>query len=104
MMAQKIKIKKGDTVRIIAGEHKGRQGTIMKIIIKSNKAIVGGINMVKRHTKPSRENAQGGILEKEAPIHISNLSLISKGETTRIGYRMEGGKKIRYAIKTSESI
>lgn len=103
-MSRKIKIKKGDTVKIIAGEHKGRQGTIMKIITRTNKAIVGGVNMVKRHTKPSRENAKGGIIEKEAPIHISNLSLISKGETTRIGYRIEGDKKIRYAIKTSEQI
>ncbi len=103
-MIKKIKIKKGDVVRVIAGEHKGKQGTIMKMIPKTNKAIVGGVNMVKRHTKPSRENAKGGIIEKEAPIHISNLSLISKGETTRIGYRMEGEHKIRYAIKTSEPI
>ncbi|MCY4216336.1 MAG: 50S ribosomal protein L24 [Flavobacteriaceae bacterium] len=103
-MTKKIKIKKGDAVKIIAGEHKGKQGTIMKIITKTNKAIVGGVNMVKRHTKPSRENAKGGIIEKEAPIHISNLSLISKGETTRIGYRMDGKQKIRYAIKTSEPV
>ncbi|MCY4161397.1 MAG: 50S ribosomal protein L24 [Flavobacteriaceae bacterium] len=103
-MSRKIKIKKGDVVRVIAGEHKGKQGTIMKIKTKANKAIVGGVNMVKRHTKPSKENAQGGIIEKEAPIHVSNLSLISKGETTRIGYRLEGKQKVRYALKTSEPI
>ena len=70
-----------------------------------NKAIVEGVNMVKKHTKPSAQNPQGGIVEKEAPIHISNLSLLtSKGETTRVGYKMEGDKKVRFSTKSNEVI
>ncbi|MCY4562512.1 MAG: 50S ribosomal protein L24 [Flavobacteriaceae bacterium] len=103
-MSKKFKIKKGDYVKIIAGEHKGMQGQVMKIITKTDRVIVSGINIVKRHTKPSRENPKGGIIEKEAPIHVSNLSLISKGETTRVGYKIEGDTKIRYAKKTSEAL
>ena len=91
-------------MKIIAGEHKGMQGQAMKIITKTDRVIVSGINIVKRHTKPSRENPKGGIIEKEAPIHVSNLSLISKGETTRVGYKIEGDTKIRYAKKTSEAL
>jgi large subunit ribosomal protein L24 len=75
------------------------------VLRDQNKAIVEGINMVKRHTKPSAQNPQGGIVEKEAAIHISNLSLLtSKGETTRVGYRMEGDKKVRFSKKSNEVI
>ena len=78
---------------------------ILTVLIEKNKAIIEGVNMVKKHTKPSAQNPQGGIIEKEAPIHISNLSLLtSKGETTRIGYRMEGDKKLRYSKKSNEVI
>ena len=101
----KLKIKTGDTVKVIAGDHKGAEGKIQKVLIDKNKAIVEGINMVKKHTKPSAKNPQGGIVEKEAPIHISNLSLLtSKGEATRVGYKVEGGKKVRFSTKSNEVI
>ncbi|TDY11690.1 50S ribosomal protein L24 [Meridianimaribacter flavus] len=101
----KLKIKSGDTVQVIAGDHKGSEGKVLKVFIDKNKAIVEGINMVKKHTKPSAQNPQGGIVEKEAPIHISNLSLLtSKGEPTRVGYQMEGDKKVRFSTKSNEVI
>ena len=101
----KLKIKSGDTVKVIAGDHKGSEGKVLTVLIEKNKAIVEGVNMVKKHTKPSAQNPQGGIVEKEAPIHISNLSLLtSKGEATRVGYRMEGDKKVRYSKKSNEVI
>ena len=93
----KLKIKTGDTVRVIAGDHKGSEGKIVKVLLEKNKVIVEGVNMVKKHMKPSAQSPQGGIVEKEASIQISNLSLLtSKGETTRVGYKMEDGKKVRF--------
>jgi len=101
----KFKIKSGDTVQVIAGDHKGSEGKVVKILKDKNKAIVEGVNMVKKHTKPSAQNPQGGIVEKEAAIHVSNLSLLTKkGETTRVGYRMEGDKKVRFSKKSNEVI
>jgi len=101
----KLKIKSGDTVRVITGDHKGSEGKILKVLIDKNKVIVEGVNMVKKHKKPDAQNPQGGIVEKEALIQISNLSLLtSKGETTRVGYRMEGDKKVRFAKKSNEVI
>ncbi|MGB0186564.1 MAG: 50S ribosomal protein L24 [Flavobacteriaceae bacterium] len=101
----KLKIKTGDTVRVIAGDHKGSEGKVLTVFIEKNKAIVEGVNMIKKHMKPNAQNPQGGIVEKEAALQISNLSLInSKGETTRVGYRMEDGKKVRYAKKSNEVI
>ena len=101
--APKFHVKKGDLVRVMSGSSKGSEGKVQKVLIEKNKAIVEGVNLVKRHTKPSAQNPQGGIVEKEAPIHISNLSLLtSKGETTRVGYRMEGDKKVRFSIKSNE--
>ena len=101
----KLKIKSGDTVRIIAGDHKGTEGKVQLIIRDKNKAIVEGANMVSKHEKPSASNPQGGIVKKEAPIHISNLSLIDKkGDSTRIGYRIEDGKKVRFSKKSNEVI
>ncbi len=105
MMAKKIKIKKGDTVRVIAGSNKGSEGQVLNILKEDNKAIVEGVNLVKKHNKPSAQNPQGGISEKEAPIDISNLSLFTTdGKITRIGYRDEDGNKVRYAKKTNEVI
>lgn len=102
---KKLKIKSGDKVRVIAGDHKGEEGKIVKVFIDKNKAIVEGVNMIKKHQKPSASNPQGGIVEKEAPIHVSNLSLIDKkGNTTRVGYRFEDGKKIRFAKTTNEEV
>ena len=101
----KFKIKSGDTVRVIAGDHKGTEGTILKVLKDKNKAIIEGVNMVKKHTKPSAQNPQGGIVEKEAPMHLSNLSLLtSKGETTRVSFKMEGDKKVRFSTKSNEVI
>ena len=101
----KLKIKSGDTVKVIAGDHKGSEGKVLEVLIDKNKAIVEGVNMMKKHTKPSAQNPQGGIVEKEAPIHISNLSLLTKkGETTRVGYKIEGDKKVRFSKKSNEVI
>ena len=102
----KLKIKSGDTVRVIAGDHKGSEGKVIRVDRKKNKALIEGINMVSKHEKPSAQNPQGGITEKEAPIHISNLSLIDakSGDTTRVGYEVRDGKKVRVAKKSKEVI
>ena len=104
-MGTKIKIQKGETVRVITGSHKGSEGTVVSISREINKAIVEGVNMIKKHNKPNAQNPQGGITEKEAPLHISNLSLLtSEGKTTRVGYRVEDGSKVRVAKKTDEVV
>ncbi len=101
----KLKIKSGDTVRVIAGDNKGQEGIVQKVLKDKNKMIVEGVNLVSKHQKPSATNPQGGIVKQEAPIHISNLSLLtSKGETTRVGYRVEGDKKVRFSKKSNEVI
>jgi len=101
----KLKIKSGDTVRVVAGDHKGQEGKVQKVLIEKNKAIVEGVNMISKHEKPSASNPQGGIVKKEAPIHISNLSLLDKdGNTTRVGYKVEGDKKVRFSKKSNEVI
>ena len=100
----KLKIKTGDTVVVTTGEHKGSEGKVMRVDAVKNRAIVEGVNLVKKHEKPSAANPQGGITEKEAPIHISNLSLKDpkSGEATRVGYKMEGDKKVRFAKKSNQ--
>lgn len=98
----KLKIKTGDTVKVIAGDHKGEEGKVVKVIFDKNRAIVEGVNMISKHTKPSAENPQGGIVKKEASLHISNLSLVENGVATRVGFRMEGDKKIRFSKKSNE--
>lgn len=104
----KLKIKSGDTVTVIAGDHKGEKGKIVKIFRKKNKAIVEGVNMVSKHMKPSANNPQGGIIKKEAPIHISNLALIDpkSGKATRVKYVKDdkSGKKMRLSVKSNEII
>ncbi|TCK68584.1 LSU ribosomal protein L24P [Winogradskyella wandonensis] len=101
----KLKIKTGDTVKVIAGDHKGSEGKVLRVFKEKNKAIVEGVNMVKKHTKPSAQSPQGGIVEKEAAIHISNLSLLTgKGEATRVGFRMDGDNKVRFSKKSNEVI
>ena len=102
---KKLKIKTGDTVRVIAGNHKGKEGKVQQVFTDKNKAIVEGVNLVSKHQKPSATNPQGGIVKKEAAIDVSNLSLLNKnGETTRVGYRMEDGKKVRFSKKSNEVI
>ncbi|MBC8146694.1 MAG: 50S ribosomal protein L24 [Bacteroidetes bacterium] len=105
-MGLKLNIKKGDTVKVIAGESKGQQGKVLLTKVKEQKAIVQGINLVSKHTKPNADNPQGGIVKKEAPIHISNLMLIdSKGNATRVGRKLDkDGKLTRYSIKSGEVI
>lgn len=105
-MKMKYKIKQGDKVRVIAGDHKGSEGSVIRILKDKNKAIVEGVNTVSKHEKPSAKNPQGGIVEKEAPIHISNLSLVDpkSGDTTRVGYEVRDGKKVRVAKKSNEVI
>ena len=100
----KLKIKSGDIVRVIAGDHKGAEGKVVKVNREKNKAIVEGVNMVSKHTKPSAKSPQGGIVKKEAPIQISNISLIDPKtkETTRVGIRVEGDKKVRFSKKSNQ--
>ena len=101
----KLKIKTGDTVKVIAGDHKGSEGKVLSVFSDKNKAIVEGVNLMKKHMKPNAQNPQGGIVEKEAAIQISNLSLFnSKGESTRVGYKIEDGKKVRFTKKSNEVI
>ena len=98
-----LKIKKGDTVKIIAGKDKGKEGKVLLVDAKSSRVIVEGLNIVKRHSKPSTANQKGGIVSKEAPIHISNVALVVNGETTKVGFEIKDGKKVRIARKTGES-
>ncbi len=99
-----VKIKKGDTVRVIAGKEKDKEGKVLVVDPKKNRIIIEGINMVSKHTKPSAANQAGGIVEKEAPIDLSNVMYLHKGQPTRIGYKVEDGKKVRVAKKTGEVI
>jgi large subunit ribosomal protein L24 len=105
-MMTKLKIKTGDIVRVIAGDHKGSEGKVLKVDREKNKAIVEEVNMVSKHTKPSAKNPQGGILKKEAPIHISNLSLIDpkSKKAVKVGIRMEGDKKVRFSKESNQVI
>ncbi|MRJ11125.1 50S ribosomal protein L24 [Ornithobacterium rhinotracheale] len=107
-MAQvkKLKIKKGDQVVVLSGSDKGKKGEVLEVRPRDNKAIVQGVNMIKKHTKPSAQNPQGGILETEAPIQISNLAIVDPetGKATRVGFRMEGDKKVRFAKKSGKTL
>ncbi|SFA93125.1 LSU ribosomal protein L24P [Acetitomaculum ruminis DSM 5522] len=100
----RLKIKKNDTVRVIAGKDKGREGKVVAINRKTKRIIVEGVNMIKKHEKPSMTNPNGGIVEKEAPIDISNVMYLHKGKPTRIGFKFDGDKKVRYAKSTGEVI
>ena len=100
----KLKIKSGDTVRVIAGDHKGSEGKVLRVLREKNKAIVEGVNMVSKHTKPSAKNPQGGIVKKEAPIHISNITLLDPQSNvpTKVAYKVEGDKKVRVSKKSNQ--
>ncbi len=100
----KLKIKAGDTVRVIAGEHKGAEGKVLQVLKAKNRAIVERVNMVSKHRKPSATHPQGGIEKIEAPIHISNLMLVENGKTVRVGYKFKDGKKIRFSKKSNKAI
>lgn len=98
------KLKKGDTVRVIAGKDKDKEGKILSIDRKKGKVIVEGIGMVTKHAKPSAANQAGGIIQKEAPIDASNVMYVHKGKVTRLGYKIEGNNKVRIAKTTGEVI
>jgi len=100
----KLKIKSGDIVKVIAGDHKGAEGKVLRVLREKNKAIIEGINMVSKHTKPSAKNPQGGIVKKEAPIHISNIALIDPKtkSATKVGVKVEGDKKVRISKKSNQ--
>ena len=98
------KIKKGDTVRVIAGKDKDKEGKVTLVDRKSGKVTVEGINMRTKHTKPSAANQNGGIIHQEGPINISNVMYVHKGKPTRVGIKMDGDKKVRYAKSTGEVI
>ena len=100
-----MKIKKNDIVKVITGKYKGQKGRVIKIIKDKNRVVVEGINNVKKHTKPSQENPQGGIIEKEASIHCSNVLFMEKDIPIRIGYKLlDNGKKVRFSKKTGNTI
>ena len=99
-----MKIKKGDTVKVIAGKDKDKEGKVLSVDSKNSKVVVEGVNMVTKHAKPSAANQNGGIIQKEAPIDISNVMLVVKGKTTRVGFKVEDGKKVRFAKSTGEVI
>ena len=106
-MGKKLHIKKGDMVIVNAGDNKGRQGRVLSVLVTKERAIVEGINMVSKHTKANAKNAQGGIIKREAPVHISNLNLIdpSSGKPTRIGRRLnDKNQLVRYSKKSGEEI
>jgi large subunit ribosomal protein L24 len=101
----KLKIKKGDTVKIIAGDDKGKSGVIKSVDLKKMRVLVEGLNMVKRHTKPSASKPEGGIIEKEAPVHVSNVMLMdSQGTASRVGKKVEGESWVRVSKKSGEII
>ena len=99
-----MKIKTGDTVKVIAGKDKDKEGKVLSVDKKTGRVVVEGVNMVTKHAKPSASNQQGGIINREAPIDASNVMYVQNGKATRIGYKVEDGKKVRVAKKTGEVI
>lgn len=99
-----MKIKKGDMVRVISGSDKDNEGKVIAVDRKKNKVYVEGVHMIKKHVKPNMMNQNGGIIEQEGPIDISNVMLLVDGKTTRVGFKMEGDKKVRYAKSTGKVI
>ena len=99
------KIKKGDRVVVLTGKDKGRQGEVLRVLPKESRVVVQGLNIVQRHTRPTQFDPQGGIKNKEAPIHVSNVAIVdSNGKATRVGFRVDGDKKVRVAKTTGEVI
>ena len=99
-----LKIKKGDTVKVIAGKDKGKEGKVLAVNVKDNTVLVESVNMITKHAKPSMANQQGGIINKEAPIDASNVMLIHNGKAVRVGFKVEDGKKVRVAKGSNEVI
>ena len=99
-----MKIKKGDMVKVIAGKDKEKEGKVIAVNKKDNTLLVEGVNMITKHTKPSMANQQGGIVHQEAPINASNVMLLHEGKATRVGFKMDGDKKVRFAKTTGKVI
>ena len=99
-----MKIKKGDMVKVIAGKDKDKEGKVISVDRKNGRVLVEGVNMLTKHTKPSASNQNGGIIHQEGPIDISNVMYVHKGKATRVGFKMDGDKKVRYAKSTGEVI
>ncbi|QOD62261.1 50S ribosomal protein L24 [Polaribacter haliotis] len=99
---KKFKIKSGDTVKVIAGDHKGSEGKVLQIIKDKDRVLVEGVNLVSKHTKPSAQSPQGGIVKKEASLHISNVMLVEEGVAVRVGYKVDGDTKTRVSKKTKK--
>ena len=99
-----MKIKTGDTVKVIAGKDKDKEGKVIAVDKKDGRVLVEGVNMLTKHTKPSMANQQGGILHQEGPIDASNVMFLHKGKATRVGFKMDGDKKVRYAKSTGDVI
>jgi large subunit ribosomal protein L24 len=99
---KKFKLKSGDTVKVIAGDHKGSEGKVLQIIKDKDRVLVEGVNLVSKHTKPSAQNPQGGIVKKEASLHISNVMLVEDGVAVRVGYNVDGDSKTRVSKKTKK--
>ncbi|ATF40565.1 50S ribosomal protein L24 [Weissella paramesenteroides] len=99
-------VKTGDKVKVIAGKDKGKEGVVVKTISSQDRVVVEGVNMVKKHQKPNNQYPQGGIVELEAPIHVSNVQLLdpSTNEPTKVGYKVEDGKKVRFAKKSGKTL
>ncbi|MEO9570342.1 MAG: 50S ribosomal protein L24 [Polaribacter sp.] len=99
---KKFKLKSGDTVKVIAGDHKGSEGKVLQIIKDKDRVLVEGVNLISKHTKPSAQNPQGGIVKKEASLHISNVMLVEDGVAVRVGYQVDGDTKNRISKKTKK--
>ncbi|MCF0143325.1 MAG: 50S ribosomal protein L24 [Parasporobacterium sp.] len=100
-----IKIKKGDTVKVIAGAEKGKEGKVLSVDAAKGQVVIEGVHMIKKHMKPGRDSQEGGIISQAGPVAISNVMYVHKGKTTRIGFHVdENGKKVRYAKSTNEDI
>ena len=100
-----MKIKKGDTVQVITGNDGGKIGRVIKVFLNRDRVVIEGVNIVKKHARPTQDNPQGGIIEKEATIHISNIMMVAGGKPTRLGYKtLEDGRKVKYAKTTGEII
>jgi large subunit ribosomal protein L24 len=98
------KIRAGDTVRVLVGKNKGAEGKVLRVDRSRGTVVVEGVNVMKRHTRPSREHGRGGIVEKEAPVQISNVAVLHNGEPTRVGFRMLDGKRVRWSKAHGEAI
>ena len=99
-----LKIKKGDTVKVIAGKDKDKEGKVIAVDPKKNTVLVEGVNMITKHTKPSMANQQGGIIHQEGPIDLSNVMYVHKGKATRVGFKMDGAKKVRFAKSAGDVV